>query len=308
MISFRKLTNPQKITLLIGGITATLAFITICISFYQLGGPHREFVRQNDKLLYDRGTEALKNIHQTYGVLLGVLVNPDFGIPLTTYDPLYQKIGDATVKLGEFNQDLSRLTDQRKVQAGEEAYSWAQTMLIKTSLHRQRIEAAEKAATDLVSCQKRQGAFYSSLQREFADSIEELVRSENELYFSLSNFDLEALRAIEQGLNIAFKESLALEPVPSMYEQYAGRYEMMAKAKAYRFKVSKESFIIARTRIYTGPETRIHDESTLARDQASYLKLQVMNKFIVNCLRQNPKLNQSLPPHMRLNFDEAASH
>ncbi|GLH74905.1 hypothetical protein GETHLI_34070 [Geothrix limicola] len=307
MIPFRKFTNSQKITLWVGGIGAILTFIPICINLYQLGASHREFVRQNDKLLYDRGAEALKSIHQAYGELLSILANPDFGVPTSIYDPAYQKIGEATFKLGEFNQDLARLTDQRKVQAGEEVYSWAQVMLVKASLHRQRIESVEKATTELVSCQKREGAFYSRLQRELNDNIEELIRSENELYFSLRDFDLEALGAVEQGVNISFKEALSLAPVPSMYEQYARRQVLMTKAKAYRFKASEASFVIARVRAYTDPEYLSHDQSTLSRDTAFYRKLQVMNKFIVDALKKNPKLNQSLPPHMRLNDGEAAS-
>lgn len=276
---------------LVGAILASAGFLVK--GHFEAEGKKEKFVFELHKKLYDDGAASIKDLNRAYSELYA-LYSEGYGLTPSELSEKQATFRESLKKYSEYIDELERYGTTGQVEVAKSHIEWFWGIYSELELQYKTANRVQKRAKELLLIKDIESEYFDFVNKALESEVENLVRSENRLFYSVGWYKKPVVNGIEQYLNFQFREALGLPATRDMAKTINSLPELSDKSKSFEFKEKKLPFMFAEGRSFQAPTLEFQGEDDFFKEKNDVLAANVKMKFIASAIDSDKWLQEEL--------------
>ena len=244
--------------------------------------------------LYEQSTKAFGDVYIAYETLIDLLDN-EYLLTSASYKDVSNKFRDAIDSFEIYTKSIKKYGASEQVRIANGVLSWLWNDYRSLTLHTSKIEQLNNRIADTLITDRPQAEQLKDILEFITPELLNLISFENNLYFSVRDYNREIIRSLESYLSHEFRVSLGLGEEQTMIEDINNIPALITKSNSFKFEQEKIPFVLAESRKNFSSSISFGEGALdLLNDKEQYLRSVAKLKFISDTIESN----EALKDHM----------
>ena len=280
-------------------ISIVLTFIMTAIgsyftyTFIDSRKEHDNFVFENRKELFDESEVNLKNIKKSYSNLI-LLFADEYVITPDKLSKIHSEFQDSIQSYQEYLVKLQRLGDSNQIIAAKNILNWVWRDYVEVDLQLKMAKSAVEQAESFLFIKEIESDHFKFEKKALSSEIENLVRNENRLFYTLQNYNRPVINKLELYLTWQFRQSLGLEATPDIIKAVSELPSASERSNKHEYIEKARPFVIAEMREFLSEDFTSSGDDEFQNKKNDYYHEASVLKFISFAIENNSSLQEEL--------------
>jgi len=240
--------------------------------------------------LYNQSTKAFGDIYTAYDTLIEQL-NNEYLLTAGSYKDISNKFKDAINSFEIYKKSIKKYCTTEQVRIANGVLSWLWNDYRSLTQHVSKIEQLNNRVADTLFADRPQGEQVKDILEFIEPELLNLIAFENNLYFSVRDYNREIIRSLESYLSHEFRVSLGLGEEQTMIEDINNIPDLITQSNSFKFEQEKIPFVLSESRSNFSSSISFGEGVLdLLNDKEQYLRSEANLKFILDVIESNDEL------------------
>ncbi len=245
------------------------------------------------KKLYDESASKLKKVEKTYAALFS-LYSGGFGLTSFEVTKEYHAFYEAISEYSRYISELERYGTNGQIKVAKNLEQWLYGIYSEFSTHFHDAQRVEKNVKKLLLLGDVNSEYFKAVDKRLESDIENLVRNENRIYYSISQGKKLVANSMEQYLNYQFRQAMDMQATGYMINAINQLSEVVKKSNEFRFEKKKLPFMFAEGRAFQTASLEFEGDTAFFERKNVFLKKNIKLKFLSTVIENDPLLQSNL--------------
>lgn len=253
----------------------------------------KQYIGELHKQLYDKGAAELEKINSAYSELQSLL-GKDYALTTYELEASYMKLQEAIGSYRKYIRELERFGNSGQIQVAKNLEEWVIGLYAEFNLQYETSKQVQRRVLQLLQIENAKSDFFKSTNAALDSDLEQLIQSENRVYYEASWFKKPVINGLEQYLNYQFRSAIGLEPTADIAKAVNELPELSKRKPETEYKESIIPFVFAEGRAFAAPTLEFKGEIGHLKQKDEILKEQVKVKFIEQVIQHDKDIQEIL--------------
>lgn len=216
------------------------------------------------------------------------------GLTSYEFEKEYQTLQEALGSFWEYIAELKRYGSSEQIELVSELEEWYRFSYAEIHAHYKQAENVQKAARKLLLIENIKTDWFKDMNEALENEIENLVRNENRLYYTLSNYRGPIESSFEQYFYYLFRNELGLTTTSDMTKSINSIPTLIKEYKEFDFKEKTFPFVFGTARIFQSPKLEYKGDVEMIEKNNQLIHHQLKVKFLAQVIEQDVNLQNIL--------------
>ncbi|TMP46557.1 hypothetical protein CWB96_13465 [Pseudoalteromonas citrea] len=252
-----------------------------------------KFVFELHKKLYDDGAASIKNVNKAYSKLFG-LYGESYGLTPAELSEKHEAFKNALEKYSDYIDELERYGTTNQVAVAKNHIDWLWGIYAELDLQLKKSRRVLNRAKELLLIEDVDSDLFKFVSEALDSEVEQLVRNENRIYYTIGWFKKPVVNGIEQYLNYQFRDALGIQATNDMLNAINTIPQLSDKSNNFKFKEKLLPFMFAEGRAFQAPTLEYEGDLSFFKDKNAVLAQNLKLKFIAAAIENDQNLQDTL--------------
>jgi hypothetical protein len=285
-------------------VTLTVLFGAVIVALAVIGANDRsssrkeEFARQAYRTLFDKGASSLAALNASYDKIQEAL-SASYALAPDEADALELDFKNSLKQFDEFTGEVERLGTDSQIKATHSIRQWVISDYASLFQYARLVRETAGIAAELLRDGNPRGEFFKLRNKTYGEKLDELIETENQLYFAVTDYRQPVLKRLVQYFNLEFRDSMGLGSNVAIEKALAELPEAVDRSKTFKYEKKKYPYLVAEARRMVVPNITMDVEDEFFGQKDQYLKDQLRWKYLDAAIKGDPGLRELLEKRLK---------
>ena len=253
----------------------------------------KDFLFASHKDLYEKGAASMSEVESAYGKL-GAALRAKQGLNTSEIEDIERTFDVSIDHLQNFLTETERLGNSNQIQLTRDLLDCVLQDRAHLSYHARRVNAYVNGVEGLWQIEDTSSNSFKSQRDKLYKELDEVIESENELYFFIMSYKKPVFDNLVQVLNLQFRSSLGLGSSEIAEDAIKKLPEQIRKAREFKYEEKPYPYVIAGLRGLVAPDMQMPTNDEFISRKNFYVKQNVIGSYLSWMSESNPELKMRL--------------
>lgn len=253
----------------------------------------KDFLFASHKELYEKGAASTSELESAYGKL-GDALRATQGLNTSEIEDVERTFDASIDHLQNFLTETERLGNSSQIQLTRDLLDCVLQDRAFLSYHARRVRDYVEGIERLWQIEDTSGDSFKSRRDTLYKELDEVMESENELYFFITFYKKPVFDNLAQVFNLQFRSSLGLGSSAAAEDAIKKLPEQRRKVREFKYEEKPYPYVVAGLRGMVAPDIRMPTDDEFIAQKNFYLKRNVLGRYLSWMSESNPEFKMRL--------------
>jgi hypothetical protein len=253
----------------------------------------KDFLFTSHKELYEKGAASASEVKSAYHKLSDVL-RVKYGLTTNEIEDVERSFDASIEHLHNFLTETERLGNSNQIRLTRNLLNCVLQDRAFLSYHAERVRNYIKGVERLWENEDINSDSFKFQRDQLDKEVDELIESENELYFFITSYKKPVFDNWVQIFNLQFRNSLGLGSSEAAEDAMKELPEQIRAASEFKYEDKQYPYVLAEVRGMVTPNFQMLTSDDFIPRKNSHLKLGVISRYLSWMMENNPKFKMRL--------------